>query len=286
MSRPLRLLGEGLTYHVTARGTGRMVIYRDEIDYRRFLAVVAAVVREQHLRCHAYCLMPNHYHLVVTTELANLSVALRQLNGIYAQRWNQRHQRVGHVFQGRFFAQLVQDGQYFLAACRYVVRNPVRAGLVAAPEDWPWSSFKGTGGIAAPARFLCTETLLQQFGDDEEAPWRYRAFVNEAVSAPDAIGTSIVFGDDAFAAAHGRRSPTPSAEVPGRERRTGQSLADFFSGASADEARRAAIVDAHRAGFSMRAIAGHLGVHYSTVSKVITAARLGEAAEADGTFKT
>ena len=120
----------GLTYHVTARGTGRMTIYRDDRDRRTFLHLLAAIVAPYRLHCLAYCLMDNHYHLVATTLDANLSRAIKHLNGTYAQWWNHRHGRPGHVFQGRFGAQVIEDDLYLLAACRYVVRNPVRAGVV------------------------------------------------------------------------------------------------------------------------------------------------------------
>ena len=154
MARALRIQAAGLTYHVTARGTGRMSIYRDDVDRRRFLALLASLSREHGLACHAYCLMSNHYHLVLTTSQANLSTTMRQLNGIYAQKWNARHAHVGHVFQGRYVAQLVQDGQYFLTVCRYVALNPVRAGLVVTPDRWPWSSFGATAGLCPAPRFL------------------------------------------------------------------------------------------------------------------------------------
>ena len=112
------------------------------------LALLADVVQRYALRCHAYCEMTNHYHLAVTTTEANLSRALQQLNGDYAQWWNWRHQRVGHVFQARFNAQIVQDDAYLVNVCRYIVLNPVRAGIVCSPELWPWSSYRAMAGLA------------------------------------------------------------------------------------------------------------------------------------------
>src|SRR3954466_1537135 len=130
MARSLRIQCAGLTYHVTARGVRRLHIYLDDVDRRQFLVILAAVVERYDLRCHAYCEMSNHYHLALTTREANLSRAMQQLNGDYAQWWNWRHERVGHVFQGRFNAQVVQDGRYLANVCRYIVLNPVRAGIV------------------------------------------------------------------------------------------------------------------------------------------------------------
>ena len=111
MARPLRIQAPGLTYHVTARGTGRMTIYRDDRDRRTFLHLLAAIVAPYRLHCLAYCLMDTHYHLVTTTLDANLSRAIKHLNGTYAQWWNHRHGRPGHVFQGRFGSQII-DGRF------------------------------------------------------------------------------------------------------------------------------------------------------------------------------
>ena len=114
MARPLRIQAPGLTYHVMARGVSRTSIYIDDEDRRRFLSILADVVKQYALRCHAYCQMTNHYHLTVTTSEANLSRALHQLNGDYAQWWNWRHDHAGHLFEGRFKDQVVQDDKYHL----------------------------------------------------------------------------------------------------------------------------------------------------------------------------
>jgi putative transposase len=135
VSRPLRILDAGALYHVVARGNAKMAIYHDDVDRRRFLTILETVVEQHQIECHAYCLMSNHYHLVIRTLEPNLSPAIQYLNGVYAQWWNKRHKRVGHVLQGRFKAQLMQREGYFLEACRYVVLNPVRAGLVKKVED-------------------------------------------------------------------------------------------------------------------------------------------------------
>jgi REP element-mobilizing transposase RayT len=144
MSRPLRLQLPGGIYRVTARGNARGPIFEDDDDRVRFLVVLASTVARYRMRCHAYCLMGNHYHLLVQTLEPNLSIAMRQLNGVYAQRFNRRHERCGHVLQGRFGAQLVGGDAYLRELCRYIVLNPVRAGLVAHPGDWRWSSFQAT----------------------------------------------------------------------------------------------------------------------------------------------
>ena len=131
MSRPLRIEFAGAVYHVTSRGNGRKPIFRDDVDRRSFLEVLHKVNQRHHWICHAYCLMTNHYHLVIETPEGNLSRGMRQLNGVYTMYFNRRHRTVGHVFQGRFKAILVERESYLLEVCRYVVLNPVRAGSAA-----------------------------------------------------------------------------------------------------------------------------------------------------------
>jgi len=130
MARPLRLSYPGALYHVTARGNARQAIYTDDADRQMFLLVLEDVETRYHWLCHAYCLMDNHYHLLLETPQGNLSAGMRQVNGVYTQRFNRRHGRVGHIFQGRFKAILVERESYLLELCRYLVLNPVRAGIV------------------------------------------------------------------------------------------------------------------------------------------------------------
>lgn len=141
MARPLRLEYPGAVYHVTSRGNRRELIYEDRKDQEGFLDVFANVCLRHDWRCFAYCLMGNHYHLVLETAKANLSRGMRQLNGVYSQRFNRRHRRVGHVFQGRYTARLVQKESYLIELVRYVSLNSVRAGLVDEPASWHWSSY-------------------------------------------------------------------------------------------------------------------------------------------------
>ena len=133
MSRPLRIEFPGALYHLTARGNARQDIYLDARDSRRFLGLLGEVCSRYAWRCFAYCLMTNHYHLVVETAHPNLAAGMRQLNGRYSQAFNHHHQREGHLFQGRYKAILVEREAYLLEVCRYVVLNPVRAGLARAP---------------------------------------------------------------------------------------------------------------------------------------------------------
>lgn len=131
MARPLRLEFPGAIYHVTSRGNARNAIFLDDEDRVLFLACLGAVVTRFGWWCHAYCLMDNHYHLLIETPEGDLSRGMRQLNGVYTQRFNRRHGRAGHVFQGRFKAIVVDRDSYLLELCRYVVLNPIRAGMVS-----------------------------------------------------------------------------------------------------------------------------------------------------------
>ena len=133
MSRPLRIEFAGGLYHVTSRGDGREAIFLTEEDKRLFLSVLSEVVRDFNWAVHAYCLMDNHYHFLIETPDGNLSKGMRQLNGVYTQRFNRQHGRVGHVFQGRYKAIIVQKESYLLELARYVVLKPVRARMVRSP---------------------------------------------------------------------------------------------------------------------------------------------------------
>jgi putative transposase len=146
MSRPLRIEFPGAFYHVTSRGNARKKIFLNDIDRVSFIETLAWVVERFGWICHAYCLMDNHFHLLIETPMPNLSLGMRQLNGVYTQRFNRRHKRVGHLFQGRFKSILVEQDRYLLELCRYIVLNPVRAKMVAASEEYPWSSYRATVG--------------------------------------------------------------------------------------------------------------------------------------------
>ena len=166
MTRPLRFDYPGALHHVLSRGNAKQDIFADDKDRRAFIRTVSDVVSRLHWICHAYCMMQNHFHLLIETPDANLSQGMRQLNGVYAQAYNRRHNRVGHLLQGRFTAKLVDRDNYFLELGRYLVLNPVRAGLADDPSQWRWSSYRATAGMAVRPDFLETRFTLQMFGDD------------------------------------------------------------------------------------------------------------------------
>lgn len=221
MSRPLRLDHAGALWHVTSRGNERREVFVDDEDRREFVRVLGRAVDLFGWKLHAWVLMGNHYHLLVGTPEATLSRGMRQLNGDYAQHFNRRHGRDGHVFQGRFKAILVQREAHLLEVARYVVRNPVRAGLVASPADWPWSSYRATAGLESAPEWLDTTFVLEQFGSRRAAATaRYREFVLDAGAASydpwSQVLGQIYLGSASFAeSARGEtKPPEKDREVP------------------------------------------------------------------------
>lgn len=279
MARPLRLDFPGAVHHVTTRGNARASIFVDDTDRQSLLGVLADVVALRHWRCHAYCLMDNHFHLLVETRDGDLSPGMRQLNGVYTQRFNRRHDRVGHLFQGRFKAILVDRETYLLELCRYVVLNPVRAGVVAEPLAYRWSSYAATMGLAPRPSWLVVDWTLAQFGANVAAARRrYAEFVAQGAGMPSPLTHlrgQVVLGSAAFAE---RTHTTLSRECSSTEIPSAQRLAHrpmlpelFPETLRANKiARDLAIIKAHRHfGYSFAAIARALGMHYSTVSRIV-----------------
>ncbi len=202
MARPLRLEFPGAVYHITARGDRQEAIFDDGDDRLAFLELLAREVGQQGWLLYAFCLMDNHYHLLLETPEPNLVRGMRRLNGVYTQAFNRRHKRVGHVLQGRYKAILVDKDSYLLELCRYVVLNPVRAGMVASAGQWPWSSYLATAGKMACPDWLAAEQVLALFACDRSQTRRaYTRFVSEGVrgeSPWDHLKGQIYLGPDAF----------------------------------------------------------------------------------------
>jgi REP element-mobilizing transposase RayT len=182
MARRPRVEFPGAIHHVTGRGNAGVRIYRDQADRVRFLEMLAHIASRRGWLCHAYCLMDNHYHLLLETTRSGLGAGMQWLNGAYAQGFNRRGGRSGHLFQGRYYATLVERDAHLVEAARYVVLNPVRASLCAGPGEWAWSSYRGTAGDDPPSAVLTTELVLSLFGRrPETAQARYRAFVADGI---------------------------------------------------------------------------------------------------------
>ncbi|QNA90700.1 addiction module toxin RelE [Massilia sp. Dwa41.01b] len=274
MTRPLRLEFPGALYHVTARGNRRNPIYLTDSDRRAWLDVLTLVCERHHCVIHSFCQMTNHYHLLVETMGANLSQAMRQLNGLYTQYFNWRHSLVGHLFQGRYKAILVQKESYLLELARYIVLNPVRARAVSSLDDWQWSSHHLiVGGDDASPRWLERDWLLSQFGDIRaEARSAYRAFVLAGIDQPSPLAAArhqILLGDDAFVSRHHdlQRSEELVEAVKAERRAVALPLAEYRTRyADRNEAMARAYLST---AFTMPQIAAAFGVSTKTVSRAI-----------------
>jgi REP-associated tyrosine transposase len=283
MARPLRIEFPGAIYHVATRGNARRAVFRDDADRNLFLDALSEVVARFGWICHAYCLMDRHYRLLIETPRGNLSPGMRQLNGIYTQRFNRRHARAGHVFQGRFKAILIERERYLLELARYIVIDPVRAKLVKKPGRYRWSSYLATVGAVASPAWLNTDWILGQLAKTRPvAQRRYAEFVEQDGNLPSpwsGLKRQVLLGSDAFVAKmrplledKGALKRIPLARRQARP----PGLKSLFSArVRQDKPQRDAAI--HRAcleyGYTMAAVARAAGIHYSTVSKIIKGER-------------
>ncbi len=273
MARPLRIEIPGGLFHVTSRGDRREAIYLDDADRDAWLQELGRVCQRYNWVCHAYCLMDNHFHIVVETVEGNLSAGMRQLNGVYTQTHNRAHGRVGHVFQGRFKAIVVQRETYLLELARYVVLNPVRAGMCASPAQWAWSSYRATIGVAKAPDWLQTDWLLSQFGQQRQtATVAYVNHVRAGVGLPSVwsgLQHQLYLGDAAFAETLALKLKAQSGftEISRAQRRAGAPGLGHFT---ALPDRDAAIAQAYASGvYSLKEIADAFGLHYATISRIV-----------------
>ncbi|MHB8882041.1 MAG: REP-associated tyrosine transposase [Thermodesulfovibrionales bacterium] len=279
MARPLRIEYDGAVYHVTSRGNDRKAIYTSDADRTAFLDILADTNKRFNWLCHAYCLMNNHYHLIIETPDGNLSKGMRQLNGVYTQTYNRQHRKVGHIFQGRFKAVLVEKESHLLEACRYVVLNPVRAKAATHPEQWHWSSYKATAGSEQPHRCLTTDWVLGQFGNrKKEAARRYREFVEAGIGQESiwkkAKGRGILGEEEFIEALSGyMKGQRDMQEIPKSQRFVDRpELADIFNQRTAprsDDRSKKIREAVEKHGYSQREIAEHLGMHYTSISRLM-----------------
>mgnify|MGYP000241010582 CR=1 FL=1 len=279
MARPLRIELAGGLYHVTSRGDRRENIYENDKDRKEWLIVLEKVCERFNWRCHAYCLMDNHYHFVVETAEGNLSKGMRQLNGVYTQYFNRRYNRVGHVFQGRYKAILVEKEAYLLELSRYVVLNPVRARMVNQIEDWPWSSYNAMRGKVERYPWLETNWILGQFsGNRLKAIENYINFVREGVGLPPIWGElkqQIYIGSDQFVESMLKKVAEDKKgveDVPLMQHRMLPKTLEKYSeqSNSRNEAIRVAF---NSGGYTMKQIGSYFGLHYTSVSRIINSVK-------------
>lgn len=292
MARPLRLEYPNALYHITARGNERKKIFRQDQDYKAFIKILAQVTEEKNWLCHSYCLMPNHYHLLLETPEPNLSNGMRQLNGIYSQKFNYTHKRVGHLFQGRFKAIIVEKEVHLLELCRYIALNPVRANIIDLPEEWVFSSYRATIGRIKTPSFLYSDWLLAQFSSHRnKARAVYRKFVADGMTEPSPLSKvvgQIYLGSEIFRAEMEEKlqNRAIASEIPNTQRYPVRpeieeiivQVAKTFKverlhliiTGKATEARALAIYLCRQlGGYDLNVIADHFDIGYTRVSQIV-----------------
>ncbi len=262
-------------YHVTSRGNAGTEIFLDDADRLRFLEVLASTVERFGWICHAYCLMANHYHLLIETPQPNLSRGMQHLNGVYTQWFNRQHSRFGHLVQGRFKSIVVEKKSYLLELARYIVLNPVRAKMVRSARDWRWSSYRATAGVIQPPPFLITDWLLSQLGKDRAAAVRaYREFVKQGrdVDVWEDVKAGTLMGSDSFVQSLRPllRDVEENREFCREERlATRPSLKELFRDVTSKAMRNECIHAAVRTHqYKLQEVGDHLGLCYSTISVI------------------
>jgi len=273
MARPLRIEFAGALYHVMSRGDRQESIFPGDEDRKDWLVVLSRTCDRFNWLVHAYCQMTNHYHLLIETVDGNLSRGMRQLNGVYTQHFNQRHKQVGHLFQGRYQAILVQRDTYLLELSRYVVLNPLRARMVNRLEHWQWSSYPSVMGYSMAPDWLDADWLLSQFGKHRKgARKKYAEFVMQGAGLPSPLDSSrgqLLLGDEAFIDRfkNTRESEYLREHSKSQRRALAPTLAEYRDRANS---RDLAMAEAYLSGaYTMQEIADFFGVHYMTVSRAV-----------------
>jgi putative transposase len=199
MARPLRIAYPGAWYHVTSRGNEQKDIFKSRRDREKFLDYLASATERYGAAIHCYCLMSNHYHLLLETPDGNLSQIMRHINGAYTTYFNIKRKRAGHLFQGRFKSILIEADEYAMDLSRYIHLNPVRAGMSGDPGEYSWSSYKSYIGQSKAPAWLKTDFILGYFGKSvTESGEKYRAFVKELMGKvydsplQGTIGTAVL----------------------------------------------------------------------------------------------
>jgi len=279
MARPLRIEYPGAVYHITSRGNEKKAVFRDGEDRLDLLDILADVMHRYNWLCHAYCLMDNHYHLLIETPDANLSIGMRQLNGMYTQRFNRRHHRVGHLFQGRYKAILIEKESHLLEVSRYIVLNPIRARLKKRPEEWQWSSYSATAGEEPPHQVLTTQWILGQLGSKKRLAERaYRDFVAAGIGQSpiwQEVRAQALLGSEDFVQKHEQylKGAQDLPEIAKSQRfAVRPKLEQVFSGDVTEdkEERDRKIMEAvDRYGYRQREVADHLGMHFTSISRIL-----------------
>ena len=274
MARPLRLHIPGTAYHVYARGDNKGLIFHEDADYEKLLSFVHRALDRFGAECVAYSLLDNHFHLLLIPHLHSVSRIMQYVNGWYAQWFNRKYGRVGHVFQGRFGSKIIEDGSYLLTALRYIALNPVEGGLVRQPEDWRWGSHRAISGLEPAPAFLSLARVWAAVNCEDAADGR-RRYLDHIAGGADAeyLRYALFFGGERLA-----RQVAPRL-VPYRpviahsyaERYAVRPAIDsVFLNADSKGAVKRAVVEAFQVhAYTLAEIGGVVGRDPSTVSKWI-----------------
>ena len=281
MARPLRIEFAGALYHLTSRGNERRNIFRSDRDRKAFLTFLGVAAKRFGWSVTAWVLMTNHYHLVVQTLEPNLSRGMHWLNSTYAGWFNRAHGRCGHLFQGRFKAFLIDKETYFAEVLRYVILNPVRAKMVDRPEDYKWSSYRATAGLASAPEWLDLGTILPLFGGDREtAQANYREFVLAKIGCEDRLWNKLTnqlyLGAEGWTKAMRKRveSKPRSTDHPRTQRAVGRPKMYEVLDAVAKAASVTASAIRETRGSVLRGLAAWIGWHEGLVTLRSIAASL------------
>jgi len=273
MARPLRIELEGSFYHITSRGNEKKPIFLDDQDRIELYALLSKAHKRYGFIFHAHCLMGNHYHLLIETPLKNLSIGMRQINGEYAQRFNRKYHREGHLFQDRFKSIVIEQERYFLVLARYIVLNPVRACIVDSPEKWKWSSFSETAGLKQEEEFSTSELILSQFSTYyDKARIQYQKYILEGIGEESPLRKvkgGFILGENPFTEKIMRQiSPQNKIDVEyNKKSRTAwkPSLDEIFSNHGRNEGITIAV---NRHQYCLKEVGQYLGLHFSTISRI------------------
>jgi REP-associated tyrosine transposase len=274
MARQLRIEFAGALYHITSRGNAQEVIFLNDEDRTEFLSLLNKTCHRFNWYCHAYCLMDNHYHLLIETKTSSLSKGMKHLNGTYTQSFNRSHKRVGHVYQGRFKGILVEKQSYLLELSRYIVLNPVRARMVRTANDWQWSSYRATAGINAAHPCLTTDWLLGCFSKQrKKSQQAYRDFIQQGKNQPspwENLKNQIYLGSSEFVEEmQCKLEPDHSLnDIPKKQKQAAIKPLGYYQ--QQYPSRSEAMAKAYLAGhYTLKEVGQHFGVSYATVSRAV-----------------
>ena len=283
MARKPRLEFPGAIYHINHRGNHQEYIYHDDDDRKLFLKLLQTTIQRMNWICHAYCLMGNHYHLLIEIPEGILSRGMAWLNGVYTQKFNKKYGLTGHLFQGRFKSKPIEDNMQFLTGVRYIVRNPVDAGMVESADQWPWSSYRATVGKIEPPEYVFVDDILSCLSTDRQSA---QVFFQEFVH------TDLRDNHDQVMSLYQKLNAQESEPIFQKRVRTildmenslgpiprsqrilsRPDLKELFNGNESGDliSRNQIISEAFKVyAYTQSEIAAHLGLHKTTISKIVS----------------